>query len=190
MQVFEGVGMVWASIRAEDERVSFKNTRMMGDYVGPGNSSYTTIIYASDHGESLGARGLWGKMNMYQESAAIPLIIAPAPDAGRSLPKTCDTAVSLIDLSETIIDHFGASLAGERPGRSLYEIAGGAVRSRACCFQRISCNRCHLRRFHAAQGRLETHLLPRLRTRAFQPRRGSRRTGKPRQSSGLRRYSG
>ena len=35
----------------------------------------TTIIYASDHGESLGNRGLWGKMTMYEDSASIPLII-------------------------------------------------------------------------------------------------------------------
>ena len=35
----------------------------------------STIIYTSDHGDNLGARGLWGKSNMYQESSAIPLIM-------------------------------------------------------------------------------------------------------------------
>ena len=251
MQVFEGVGMVWGSARKEDERVCFKDTRMMGDYVGPGDSSYTrydaavterakiwlqdaarsddtrpwclyvglvaphhplvapqeffdkypldalpqtklhprdgyqqhpwiqklaaamvgedgwkdeeerltaiaaylglvswmdhnvgqiistledtgllddtTIIYSSDHGENLGARGLWGKMNMYQESAAIPLIMAPARNANRTVPETCDTAVSLLDVSETILDHFDADLPGERPGKSLYSVAADPV---------------------------------------------------------------
>ena len=36
---------------------------------------------------------------------------------------SCATAASLLDVSETIIDHFGATLEGKRPGRSLYDIA-------------------------------------------------------------------
>ncbi len=39
----------------------------------------TTIIHAYDHGNNVGARGLWGKPNTYEESAAIPLIIV-GPD--------------------------------------------------------------------------------------------------------------
>ncbi len=245
MHVHEGVGMVWGAIRREDERIYYKNTRMMGDYVGPGESSYTkydgavtqracewlaeaassdepwclyvglvaphhplvvapeffdrypldklppdklhprdgyiphpwiaktmsamvgedgwtgeterrtaiaayyglvswmdynvgrivtalqahglydntTIIYSSDHGENLGVRGLWGKFNMYEESASVPLIVAPAPAAGEPPRPTCNSTASLLDLSETIIDHFNADLPGERPGKSLYALA-------------------------------------------------------------------
>lgn len=245
MHVFEGVGMVWGAIRKEEERVYHKDVRMMGDYVGPGESNYsrydravtdrtcawladasndqnpwclyvglvaphhplvapqefydlyppetlppnklhpndgyqqhpwiekvasamvaedgwdteeerrqaiaayygltsfmdhnvgrivaalrasgqfddTTIIYSSDHGENLGARGLWGKTNMYEESAAIPLIVAPAPSGGATPQATCKTTVSLLDVSETIIDHFDAELPGDRPGQSLYHLA-------------------------------------------------------------------
>ncbi|MEC7256201.1 MAG: sulfatase-like hydrolase/transferase, partial [Pseudomonadota bacterium] len=79
----------------------------------------TTIIYTSDHGDNVGARGLWGKSNMYEESVAVPLILAE-PGA---TPATCATPVSLLDVSQTIIDHFGATLEGDRPGRSLYDIA-------------------------------------------------------------------
>lgn len=79
----------------------------------------TTIIYTSDHGDNVGARGLWGKSNMYEESVAVPLIVAE-PGAAASI---CATPVSLLDVSQTIIDHFGAALEGERPGRSLYDIA-------------------------------------------------------------------
>ena len=78
----------------------------------------TTIVYTSDHGELLGTRGLWGKSNMYEESVAVPMIVA-GPDMATG---TCDTPVSLLDLSETIIDHFGADLDSERPGQSLYDI--------------------------------------------------------------------
>jgi choline-sulfatase len=238
MMVVGGVGMVWASIRKEDERVSGRS-RMLGDYIGPGDSNYTrydqrvtdrtcdwlaehagdarpwclyvglvaphfpfvapeeyfdlyppgtvpepklhpskgytrhpwiekqnamfdseaqfkdpderlraltayyalcsmmdanvgrilealdaaglsqntTVAYTSDHGDNVGARGLWGKSNFYEESAAVPLIVArPGQKA-----QTCNTAVSLLDLSSTIADHFGAALDG--PGQPLGKIA-------------------------------------------------------------------
>ncbi|WP_129139605.1 sulfatase-like hydrolase/transferase [Modicisalibacter coralii] len=83
----------------------------------------TTVIYSSDHGDNVGARGYWGKGNFYEESVTVPLIVA-----GPRLPRgsVCRTPVSLIDISETIIDHFDAPLAGERPGRSLYRILAEA----------------------------------------------------------------
>ena len=40
MMVVGGVGMVWASIRKEDERIT-PNARMLGGYIGPGESKYT-----------------------------------------------------------------------------------------------------------------------------------------------------
>lgn len=97
--------------------------RIIAALKATGQYDNTTIIYSSDHGENLGTRGLWGKMNMYEESAAVPLIVAPAPAAGLDLPKTVSTTASLLDISETIIDHFDADLAGERPGTSLYDLA-------------------------------------------------------------------
>ena len=57
---------------------------------------------------------------MYEESAAIPMVVAPAPVLNESPAATCDTPVGLTDLSETIIDHFDAELPGERPGKSLH----------------------------------------------------------------------
>ncbi|WBU60563.1 sulfatase-like hydrolase/transferase [Paracoccus albus] len=87
-----------------------------------GLSGDTTIIYSSDHGDNVGARGLWGKSNMYQESVAVPLIVSQ-PDAEGGI---CNTPVSLLDVSETIIDHFDATLEGDRPGQSLYDIAAEA----------------------------------------------------------------
>ena len=241
MQVADGVGMVWASIRKEDERVTLSDGRMLGDYIGPGHSKYTeydqavtdrttqwlndraasgdarpwclyvglvaphfplvvpqeyydlypthclpdvklhpstgyrrhpwvekqnmmmdsearfhdaserlsamasyyglvswldhnvgrilsalanagfgddtTVIYTSDHGDNLGARGLWGKSNLYQESVSVPLIMAGPGIA----PGTCATPVSLLDLSATIPAHFGADFHGD--GRPLPDIA-------------------------------------------------------------------
>ena len=91
------------------------------EHAGAGET--TTVVYTSDHGDNVGARGLWGKSNLYEEAAAVPIIMA-GPGIG---PGVCETPVSLIDLSETVIEHFGARLAGERPGRSLRAIAAEAA---------------------------------------------------------------
>lgn len=240
MQVVDGVGMVWASIRREEERVE-PPTRMLGEYIGPGHSKYTdydakvtartaewfaeraasgdrrpwclyvglvaphfplvvpqdyfdlypldalpevklhpstgyrrhpwverqnanmdteakfhdpeerlkamaayyglctwldhnigeilkalnaagfgdntTIVYTSDHGDNVGARGLWGKSNLYQESVSVPMIMAgPGVPVG-----TCDTPVSLLDVAASIPAHFGAGF--ESDGRPLAQIA-------------------------------------------------------------------
>ncbi len=240
MQVAGGVGMVWASIRGEDERITMPG-RMLGDYIGPGDSKYTeydaavtkrtaqwlsdrassngnepwclyvglvaphfplvvpqeyfdlyplgslppvklhpsngysrhpwvekqnamadsetkfkseeerlsamaayyglctwldhnvgqiltaladtgfaddtTVIYTSDHGDNVGARGLWGKSNLYQESVAVPLIMA-----GPQVPQgTCDTPVSLLDISATIPATFDVPF--ECDGQALHDIA-------------------------------------------------------------------
>ena len=84
-----------------------------------GLSETTTVVYTSDHGDNVGARGLKGKSNLYEGSAAVPLMmVGPGIEPGR-----CETPVSLIDLGETILDHFEVSLAGDRSGRSLRAIA-------------------------------------------------------------------
>ena len=36
----------------------------------------TRVLYTSDHGDNVGARGLWGKSTFYEESAGVPLIVA------------------------------------------------------------------------------------------------------------------
>lgn len=79
----------------------------------------TTVVYTSDHGDNVGARGLWGKSNMYEESAAVPLIISgPGVSVGR-----CETPVSLLDLSATISTHFGADFRTAIGVTDLYAIA-------------------------------------------------------------------
>ncbi|HAA91048.1 MAG: sulfatase [Rhodospirillaceae bacterium] len=88
-----------------------------------GLSDDTVIVYTSDHGENLGTRQIWGKLNMYEESAAIPLLIA-----GADIPagKVCNTPVSLADAAPTIVDTVGLGSmveSEELRGRSLVDIA-------------------------------------------------------------------
>ncbi len=96
---------------------------------GLGND--TRVIYTSDHGEALGKRGLWGKSTMFEESAAVPLIMAgPGIEAGRRV----ETLASLVDCHPTITDCVGAARHpddADLPGRSLFEIADGADPDRA-----------------------------------------------------------
>ena len=87
-----------------------------------GLSDRTTVVYTSDHGDNLGARGLWGKSNMYEESVAVPMILA-GPDIPTGV---CATPVSLLDLSLTIARHFGADLAAAAGTRDLRSIIASA----------------------------------------------------------------
>lgn len=88
-----------------------------------GLAERTRIVYASDHGENAGARGLWGKGVFYEESAGIPLIVA-----GHDVPAghTCATPVSLIDGYPAILQAAGLDPHIEQagiPGRSWFDIA-------------------------------------------------------------------
>ncbi len=88
-----------------------------------GQSATTRVIYTSDHGEALGARGMFGKFDLYDESAAVPLILAgPDVPAGRVV----QTPVSLIDCYPSVLQAVGAAPAPEDaalPGASLWDIA-------------------------------------------------------------------
>ncbi|MBT3992016.1 MAG: sulfatase-like hydrolase/transferase [Rhodospirillaceae bacterium] len=78
----------------------------------------TRVVYTSDHGDNVGARGMWGKSNMYEESAGIPLIVA-----GDGIPegKVSSTTTSLLDSYQTVMDGVGLDLTdGEQ------ELAGGS----------------------------------------------------------------
>lgn len=83
-----------------------------------GLTETTTVVYTSDHGDNVGARGLWGKSNMYQESAAIPLILA-GPDVPVGV---CDTPVSLLDVSGTIASQFGARISAASGASDLMSV--------------------------------------------------------------------
>jgi choline-sulfatase len=86
----------------------------------------TRVIYTSDHGDNAGARGLWGKSTLYEESAGVPLIMAgPDIEEGRVV----DTPVSHIDCAPTILEAVAEPPhAGGRgfPGASLFDVANGA----------------------------------------------------------------
>ena len=85
------------------------------------------VVFLSDHGEMLGDRGLWFKMNFFEASARVPLMIA-APGL---TPGRIDTPVSTIDLLPTLCDLAGLPIDDILPwtdGTSLLPLAQGADR--------------------------------------------------------------
>lgn len=95
-----------------------------------GLTDSTRVIYTSDHGESLGARGLSGKFTLYEESAGVPFIMA-GPDV--PVAKTVETPISLVDCFPTVLDAVGVDLLPEDadlPGQSLWEIANAPDQDR------------------------------------------------------------
>lgn len=94
-----------------------------------GLESETRVLYTSDHGDSPGVRGIWGKFNFYEESAKVPMILSgPGVEPGT----VCDTPVSLVDVYPTVLD----ALNIIRPesdktleSKSLFDIAGAPTES-------------------------------------------------------------
>jgi choline-sulfatase len=81
----------------------------------------TRVIYTSDHGDNIGARGMWGKSTLYEDAVGVPMLLAgPGVPTG----KVCHTPVSLLDLAPTITDAVGLlPHAPDLHGDSLFDIA-------------------------------------------------------------------
>jgi choline-sulfatase len=89
----------------------------------------TRVVYTSDHGDNTGARGLWGKSTMYEESAGVPLILA-GPDVAAGA--RCATPVSHVDLFPFFLEATGTPIPrGDYKGVSPLALAAGAHPDRA-----------------------------------------------------------
>lgn len=89
-----------------------------------GELDNTIVIVTADHGDMLGERGLWYKMNFFEHSARVPMIFA-GPGVGQG---TVSNACSLVDMLPTVLDIAGGTdeMLGEPvDGRSLMPLARG-----------------------------------------------------------------
>ncbi|CAD0183455.1 Choline-sulfatase [Ruegeria sp. THAF57] len=89
-----------------------------------GELNNTLVVVTADHGDMLGERGLWYKMNFFEHSARVPLIMA-GPGVAKGV---AGNACSLVDLLPTFVDIAGgtADMFGEPvDGRSLLPLARG-----------------------------------------------------------------
>jgi len=85
-------------------------------------ASNTIVVFTSDHGDMLGERGLWYKMNFFEHSARVPLIVH-AP--GRFDPARIATHSSLLDIAPTFMDLAGIEVPSSLDGHSLVPQLGG-----------------------------------------------------------------
>jgi choline-sulfatase len=84
-----------------------------------GFADNTVVLLLADHGDMLGERGLWYKMNFFEPACRIPLIVhAPERFAARRVA----TSASLVDILPTLCELAGdepANYASPLDGRSL-----------------------------------------------------------------------
>jgi choline-sulfatase len=78
----------------------------------------TIIVFSGDHGDMLGERGLWYKMNWFEMAARVPLLVC-APN--QFSPGRVSASVSTADLLPTLVELAGGQVEGNLPldGRSL-----------------------------------------------------------------------
>lgn len=120
-QVRQAIASYYALVSFLDDNVG----KILAALDDSGCAASTRVIYSSDHGDNLGCRGLWGKSVMYEESAAIPLILA-GPDVPEGA--VVDTPASLVDIHRTATECVGCPRSSEDeglPSRSLWAIAKG-----------------------------------------------------------------
>lgn len=107
----------WGLVHRLDEMIG----RVLGALEAIGAMDRTLIVYASDHGDHLGERGLWWKHTFFEESVKVPLMlrlpgILPAGEARRQV-------VNLIDLSQTLLEAMGVPPLPHADGRSFWHVA-------------------------------------------------------------------
>ncbi|MGQ0564126.1 MAG: choline-sulfatase [Gemmobacter sp.] len=130
----------WRSTPITDAQIArarrgyFANISYVDDMIGQvldtlaATRQEAIVIFTSDHGDMLGERGLWFKMNFLEPSARVPLMIA-APGLS---PARIDTPVSTLDVTPTLCDVAGISMAEVMPwtdGETLLPLAGGTPRT-------------------------------------------------------------
>lgn len=121
-----------ADIR-RSRRAYFANISYLDDKIGEvlealeSTEQSATILFVSDHGDMLGDRGLWFKMNFFEGSARVPLMIS-SPDMRQGQIKA---PVSTMDVLPTVCDLAGLSVDGISDwtdGESLVDLANGNAR--------------------------------------------------------------
>ena len=111
--------------------VDAKVGRLLDALDDVGAARDTVVVFTSDHGDSLGERGLFFKMSFFEWSVRVPLVVR-APFA--FVPRRVHANVSLLDLVPTLLEVAGdgaaPDLAAPLDGRSLVALASdGAATS-------------------------------------------------------------
>ena len=98
------------------------------------------IVFAADHGEMLGERGLWFKMAFHEPAARVPLMVSLP---GRRTAGRVTAPVSLMDLAPTLLELTGAqvdALGEDIDGVSLLDLLheGASARPGDVCAEYLA----------------------------------------------------
>ncbi len=85
----------------------------------------TLVVFVSDHGENLGAHGLWHKMVAYNESLSVPMLIRPPSTVDCARGITSQAPVSLIDVVPTLTSLCGLPAVPNIQGMDLSNTVKG-----------------------------------------------------------------
>ncbi len=83
----------------------------------------TIIIYASDHGESMGINDFYWKTTFFESSVKVPVIISYPKEYPKN--KIIDETTCLLDLTDTFVEWSGGPKLPNTYGRSLVKILKG-----------------------------------------------------------------
>ncbi|HUT13736.1 MAG TPA: sulfatase-like hydrolase/transferase [Thermoguttaceae bacterium] len=87
-----------------------------------GLSARTVVVFTSDHGEMMGSHRMVTKQKLYEESVAVPLIVAPP---GAAAAVDTQHLVSGLDVLPTLLDYAGIAAPASLEGRSLRPLVEG-----------------------------------------------------------------
>lgn len=88
-----------------------------------GQSDNTIIVFTSDHGDSLGDRGMLMKRSFYEEVASVPLIFH-VPWLSES-EQRIDGSIGHVDLVPTLLDLMGQEVPSHLQGQSRKNVIEG-----------------------------------------------------------------
>lgn len=108
----EQLGEYYGMISHLDEQIG----RILGTLARTGLDERTIVVFAADHGLSMGSHGLLGKQSVFEHSMRAPLVIS-----GPGLPRGAvrDAKVYLHDLFPTLLDLVRLPVPEGLDGRSL-----------------------------------------------------------------------
>lgn len=109
----------WALVQRTDRLIG----RLLDALERLGLLDETLVVYASDHGDHVGERGLWWKHTFYEESVGVPLLmrLPGVLPAGQRRGE----AVDLMDLAATMLEATGAPPLPGADGRSFWPLVAG-----------------------------------------------------------------
>lgn len=110
-----------------DSGVAFADqqiSKLLADLEKSGLGENTVVVLTSDHGESLGEKGLAGHSSLEEWEIKIPLVIA-GPGLEKNRGSRVETQVRLIDIMPTVLELAGIEVPGGIDGVSLLPVVKG-----------------------------------------------------------------